>query len=89
MSARTLLITFGSLDCWAKTLSIGRSLSIRNTPAGFRPRRAERAEHPQFGGATSIYNVIDSRQSDPQSNVIEALRGLGYVARLRGTRIFL
>jgi arginyl-tRNA synthetase len=38
------------------------------------------AEHPQFGGATSIYNVIDSRQSDPQSNVIEALRGLGYVA---------
>ena len=37
------------------------------------------AEHPQFGGATSIYNVIDSRQSDPQSNVIEALRGLGYV----------
>ena len=38
-----------------------------------------RAEHPQFGGATSIYNVIDSRQADPQSNVIEALRGLGYV----------
>jgi arginyl-tRNA synthetase len=38
------------------------------------------AEHPQFGGATSIYNVIDSRQSDPQSNVIEALRGLGYAA---------
>jgi arginyl-tRNA synthetase len=38
------------------------------------------AEHPHFGGATSIYNVIDSRQADPQSNVIEALRGLGYVA---------
>ncbi len=37
------------------------------------------AEHPHFGGATAIYNVIDSRQSDPQSNVIEALRGLGYV----------
>ncbi len=37
-------------------------------------------EHPHFGGATAIYNVIDSRQSDPQSNVIEALRGLGYVA---------
>jgi len=36
-------------------------------------------EHPQFGGAQAIYNVIDSRQSDPQSNVIEALRGLGYV----------
>jgi len=35
--------------------------------------------HPQFGGAQAIYNVIDSRQSDPQSNVIEALCGLGYV----------
>jgi len=34
--------------------------------------------HPHFGGATAIYNVIDSRQSDPQSNVIEALRGLGH-----------
>ena len=34
--------------------------------------------HPHFGGATAIYNVIDSRQSDPQSNVIQALRGMGY-----------
>ena len=34
--------------------------------------------HPHFGGAQAIYNVIDSRQSDPQANVIEALRGLGY-----------
>ena len=37
------------------------------------------AEHPHFGGAQAIYNVIDSRQSDPQANVIEALRGLGYI----------
>jgi arginyl-tRNA synthetase len=36
------------------------------------------ANHPQFGGAQAIYNVIDSRQADPQANVIEALRGLGY-----------
>ncbi|HEY0758537.1 MAG TPA: arginine--tRNA ligase [Acidisarcina sp.] len=36
-------------------------------------------DHPHFGGASAIYNVIDSRQADPQSNVIEALRGLGYV----------
>lgn len=35
--------------------------------------------HPHFGGVNAIYNVIDVRQSDPQSNVIEALRGLGYV----------
>jgi arginyl-tRNA synthetase len=35
--------------------------------------------HPHFGGAQAIYNVIDSRQSDPQANVIQALRGMGYV----------
>jgi len=36
------------------------------------------AAHPHFGGASAIYNVIDSRQSDPQANVIQALRGMGY-----------
>ena len=36
--------------------------------------------HPHFGGAQAIYNVIDSRQSDPQANVIQALRGMGHVA---------
>jgi len=36
------------------------------------------AEHPHFGGANAIYNVIDSRQSDPQANVIQALRGMGH-----------
>ena len=36
------------------------------------------AEHPHFGDAQAIYNVIDSRQSDPQANVIQALRGMGY-----------
>jgi arginyl-tRNA synthetase len=35
--------------------------------------------HPQFGGAQAIYNVIDARQSDPQANVIQALRGMGHV----------
>jgi arginyl-tRNA synthetase len=35
--------------------------------------------HPHFGGAQAIYNVIDARQSDPQANVIRALRGMGYV----------
>jgi arginyl-tRNA synthetase len=41
----------------------------------------ERGEqhHPHFGGAQAIYNVIDARQSDPQSNVIQALRGMGHV----------
>jgi len=37
-------------------------------------------KHPQFGGATAIYNVIDSRQADPQANVIQALRGMGHAA---------
>jgi arginyl-tRNA synthetase len=36
--------------------------------------------HPGFGGATAIYNVIDSRQADPQANVIQALRGMGHAA---------
>ncbi len=35
-------------------------------------------EHPHFGGAGAIYNVIDSRQSDPQANVVQALRGMGH-----------
>ncbi len=33
-----------------------------------------------FGHADAIYNVIDSRQDDPQTQVKEALRSLGYVA---------
>ena len=35
--------------------------------------------HPHFGGAQAIYNVIDARQSDPQSNVVQALRGMGHI----------
>ena len=36
---------------------------------------------PHFGGVNAIYNVIDFRQEDPQNNVIEALRGLGYAGQ--------
>jgi arginyl-tRNA synthetase len=36
---------------------------------------------PHFGGVNAIYNVIDSRQADPQNNVIEAIRGLGYAGQ--------
>ncbi len=35
-------------------------------------------EHPPFGDVAEIYNVIDTRQSEAQSTVIEALRGLGH-----------
>ena len=36
--------------------------------------------HPVFAKADAIYNVIDSSQSDPQNNVIAALRGMGFRA---------
>ncbi|HEU4634910.1 MAG TPA: DALR anticodon-binding domain-containing protein, partial [Edaphobacter sp.] len=36
------------------------------------------AEHPVFGRADAIYNVIDSRQNDPQTQVVQALRGMGF-----------
>ncbi len=39
------------------------------------------AEHPHFGDVFAIYNVIDSRQADPQNNVIEALRAMGYTSQ--------
>jgi arginyl-tRNA synthetase len=35
-------------------------------------------DHPHFGDVAEIYNVIDTRQSEAQSTVIEALRGLGH-----------
>jgi arginyl-tRNA synthetase len=35
-------------------------------------------DHPHFGSVAEIYNVIDARQSEAQSTVIEALRGLGH-----------
>ena len=34
--------------------------------------------HPHFGDVAEIYNVIDTRQSEAQSTVIEALRELGH-----------
>ncbi len=37
-------------------------------------------DHPSFGHADAVYNVIDSRQDDPQTQVKEALRALGFVA---------
>jgi arginyl-tRNA synthetase len=35
-------------------------------------------EHPHFGGVSAIYNVIDARQAEAQTTVVEALRGMGY-----------
>ncbi len=35
-------------------------------------------DHPHFGDVAEIYNVIDTRQSEAQNTVMEALRGLGH-----------
>jgi arginyl-tRNA synthetase len=35
-------------------------------------------DHPHFGDVAEIYNVIDARQAEAQSTVVEALRGLGH-----------
>jgi arginyl-tRNA synthetase len=35
-------------------------------------------EAPTFGKADAIYNVIDARQNDPQTQVQEALRAMGF-----------
>ena len=43
-------------------------------------------EHPHFGDAQAIYNVIDSRQSDPQANVVGALMGMGYKEQEKALR---
>jgi arginyl-tRNA synthetase len=40
--------------------------------------QAAEKKHPHFGDVAEIYNVIDARQSEAQSTVIEALRGLGH-----------
>jgi len=35
-------------------------------------------DHPHFGDSAAIYNVIDTRQSEAQSTVVDALKLLGY-----------
>jgi arginyl-tRNA synthetase len=50
-------------DCWIST-----------TPDD----NAAETNHPHFGDVAEIYNVIDARQSEAQSTVIEALRGLDH-----------
>ncbi|MBM3728577.1 MAG: arginine--tRNA ligase [Acidobacteria bacterium] len=43
------------------------------------------AGHPGFGGGSSVYNVIDSRQSYLQDVVRAGLRALGYEDQARGS----
>jgi arginyl-tRNA synthetase len=55
---------------------------FRDQPGGHRvwssTRAAGEAVHPSFGGATRVYNVIDTRQAYLQAIVVEGLRALGH-----------
>ncbi len=57
---------YATHTCWISTKD--------NDSAGKDPQ-------PAFGHADAIYNVIDSRQNDPQDNVIAALRGMGFTSQ--------
>jgi arginyl-tRNA synthetase len=45
-------------------------------------------EHPAFGRAHEVYNVIDSRQTYPQQVVVTGLRALGYPEQAERLRHF-
>ncbi len=77
MSARISPITCGSSACSGRDFGYRRFFEYPDHTCWISAEHGER-EHPHFGGAQAIYNVIDSRQADPQANVIEALRGMGY-----------
>ncbi len=47
-------------------------------PAGLESGATKPGHRPHFGGVWAIYNVIDARQAEPQSTVVDAIRELGY-----------
>jgi arginyl-tRNA synthetase len=51
--------------------------AVRSHPV-WRTETGSTAEHPPFGGASRVINVIDQRQSYPQKVVREGLRALGF-----------
>ena len=77
-SARTSRITCGSLGCWGATSAIADSTAIPISHEVWISAEQGEPDHPHFGNVAAIYNVIDSRQSDPQNTVVEAIRLLGY-----------
>ncbi len=50
-------------DCWISTIPADPKADTN---------------HPHFGDVAEIYNVIDTRQSEAQNTVIDALRALGH-----------
>ena len=87
-SAKTSPTTFGSSACSAATSATSRSSATRRSIECWISAEHGEEPHPHFGGATAIYNVIDSRQADPQANVIQALRGMGHTGRGRPLHAF-
>ncbi len=66
--------------CWISTSNTSNT-SADEHPGDPSSDRAAAPPPPSFGHADAIYNVIDSRQNDPQNNVIAALRGMGFAAQ--------
>ena len=89
MSAKTSRIT---LEVWPAGARLWLSqvlpLSQRSRSLDLRRSTGE-TDHPHFGSVAAIYNVIDSRQSDPQNTVIEALRLAGLHRAGRALHAFL
>ena len=77
MWAKTSPITSGSSVFWDAISAISKFFTYPSHECWISAEKGEEP-HPHFGGAQAIYNVIDSRQADPQANVILALRGMGY-----------
>ena len=77
-SARTSPIICGSSVCWACDFGYRKFYRYPNQHEVWISAEHGEPDHPHFGNVAAIYNVIDSRQSDPQNTVIEALRLLGY-----------
>ncbi len=57
--------------CWISTVHGAGTGLAPGSEAGVHPAQG-------YGHADAIYNVIDSRQDDPQTQVKESLRALGY-----------
>ncbi|HET9793539.1 MAG TPA: arginine--tRNA ligase [Thermoanaerobaculia bacterium] len=66
---------------WNAGRGAGESIpaDVRSHPV-WRTETGASGEHPSFGGATRVVNVIDQRQSYPQKVVREGLLALGFEA---------
>ena len=77
-SARTSPTSSGSSGCSGATSTTASSRTGRTDRCGRRARRAASGDHPPFGGAAYVYNVIDVRQSYLQKLLKQALIAVGH-----------